>query len=68
MPKSEEVSGSDSGSASDAEEEEYVVEKVVDKRTTKSGKVCKLKKHTTTKTFGVKFDFLRFFALRLNTS
>lgn len=45
MPKNKEESGSDSekndsGSGSDGEEEEYVVEKVVDKRTTKHGKVC----------------------------
>lgn len=44
MPKTKDESGSDSeknesGSGSDGEEEEYVVEKVVDKRTTKSGKV-----------------------------
>jgi hypothetical protein len=45
MPKNKEDSGSDSekndsGSGSEGEEEEYVVEKVVDKRTTKNGKVC----------------------------
>lgn len=44
MPKVKDDSGSDSGkskndSGSEGEEEEYVVEKIVDKRTTKSGKV-----------------------------
>lgn len=59
MPKNKEDSGSDSekndsGSGSDGEEEEYVVEKVVDKRTTKSGKVCDFRNNN--KTFGVEFN------------
>lgn len=49
MPKNKDVNNSDSeseksktepGSGSEGEEEEYVVEKVVDKRITKNGKVC----------------------------
>lgn len=38
-----EKSKNQSGSASDGEEEEYVVEKIVDKRIVKGGKVCYFK-------------------------
>lgn len=54
-----EKSKHDSGSGSDGEEEEYVVEKVVDKRIVKGGKVCLYLVYIISTTLNISsFDFV----------